>query len=309
VALDLPFSELAGFSTGNIGRLDDGRVARWSWASEDRAVHVESWIGVVDGFSYVESLCGFKGSVVRCQISPRCGTKDFDPPAREERMEFSFEQPVKQVAAGEKMCALLLDGSVSCWGASLEDGRERCNYDAPARVTELPASQALAAGQEGSMCALSRDGQVHCWGKNSASIFGVSEEDMPWSEKPVPIKGLDRTILLRVGDGGTAAVLEDGSVHYWGHPLVLEAGDTPPTRGPRRAALPHPAVDVVVGEAHACALLSTRELYCFAGRFDALRARKGAEFRAGFEGRTPWVDAREFDIVDDLTPVETPQAK
>lgn len=82
---------------------------------------------------------------------------------------------VVQVAAGESHnCALLVDGTVQCWGnneyGELGNGTTETSWT-PVKTTGISNAVAVAAGWEYS-CAVIRDGTVRCWGWNSGGQLG-----------------------------------------------------------------------------------------------------------------------------------------
>ncbi len=133
--------------------------------------------------------------------------------------------------AGEDACALLLDGSIKCWGANnhsqLGTGTaaspETC-FGSPcstipvtvAGITTATAIDALGA------CARLSSGVVMCWGYNEYGQLGDgSKEDAP---TPQLAEGITTAAAIGAGGAETCAVLSDGSIDCWGRNEQGELG-------------------------------------------------------------------------------------
>jgi alpha-tubulin suppressor-like RCC1 family protein len=139
---------------------------------------------------------------------------------------------VAQIAAGgSHTCALLVDGSVWCWGAGgkgqLGNG-STSDSAAPVAVTGLPGAVQITAGGNLSggdtSCALTSAGAVYCWGWNSAGQLGNGSTTD--SDVPVAVSGLSGGVTSIADNGGNAcATLVSGQVDCWGDNSVDELGD------------------------------------------------------------------------------------
>jgi alpha-tubulin suppressor-like RCC1 family protein len=141
------------------------------------------------------------------------------------------------VAAGDfHTCALLSDGSVRCWGSTL-DGE--LGYGNKTRIgdDELPSSvgpvwvtliagvtvTALAAGFDHN-CVLLSNRSTKCWGANVFGELGIGnlenigDNEVPASIGPVGVTSTTGVTVtaLTGGYGHTCALLSDGSVKCWG---------------------------------------------------------------------------------------------
>ena len=142
---------------------------------------------------------------------------------------------------------------------------------------------------------------MHCWGRNASDQFGVPEKDKPFSETPIRVPLLDGTVRLQGGSGGIAALKADGSLYFWGHPIVSW---TTGKLGPQKAELPRPAVEILVGSHGACSILTDRSVYCTGGRFDRMR-EKNTNARTPFEGLEPWVNAKPYKVIADFSAIDS----
>ncbi len=159
----------------------------------------------------------------------------------------------KQVAAGQNHgCALLGDGTVTCWGyvstkqlatpvaglagvtaifgeqqrdltcAVTKDGTQ-CweGANAPKPVADLPAGITKVAGRN-HLCALDATGVVSCWGENNFGQLGGSGN----ASKPGKVEGLTKKAVdIAVGHAFSCAALEDGSAACWGYNQRGQLGD------------------------------------------------------------------------------------
>ena len=298
---NLPYENLEG-SSGLVYGTVEGRPIRWFVEASDMSPQEIPFIGVASDYEYTgPSYCGISGKTARCYSLPECEEQlGVDVGWDRRKFEFTFERSITSLASNEKTCVSLDDGTVHCWGEHFSEGSDKpeCIYDRTVPVKGLADAVALAPGPADSVCALRSTGSVVCWGRNEADQFGVPKAEVPFSETPIPMADLDRTVRLHGQNSGIAALQADGSIFYWGHPIVRDISGK---LGPQKASLPEPAVDVLVMSKGVCALLTDRSIYCFGGRFDRLREEKGgARTILPFEGIEPWINAPEYEPVVDF---------
>ena len=119
-------------------------------------------------------------------------------------------------------CALLDDGSVSCWGDNY-DGQvgdnSTTNRYVPTPISSLGDGRtavAISAG-DSHTCAILDDGSVSCWGSNWDGELGdgsSTQRNIPASTASL---GEGRhAIEIEAGYYHSCAILDDGSVTCWG---------------------------------------------------------------------------------------------
>lgn len=119
-------------------------------------------------------------------------------------------------------CAILDDGSVSCWGegtyGQLGNGLQS-NRTTPTLTSDLGAGRsavALSSG-ESHTCAILDNGSVSCWGLNNHGQLGNGGTVDRSAPTPTESLGVGRTaIALSSGGHHTCAVLDNGQVSCWG---------------------------------------------------------------------------------------------
>lgn len=120
---------------------------------------------------------------------------------------------VQGIAAGEQhTCALLVDGSVRCWGGNefgqLGEGTSDPHL-LPARVVDLPAAVAQVAAGGHHTCALLVTGQVMCWGWADAHIRSCPpcDLDATYYDRPRTVPGMQSVVEISVGATEDNAVI------------------------------------------------------------------------------------------------------
>jgi alpha-tubulin suppressor-like RCC1 family protein len=151
----------------------------------------------------------------------------------------SPDLPLQNISAGDNhTCAVLNDGTISCWGL-ITSGQTTV----PALPPGLTYTQ-VSAGENHS-CGLRSDGNIICWG------------DITYGQTTVPVlpEGL---IYTQVSSGKeyTCALRNDGNAFCWGHDI---SGDR------LVPALPIGLTytQISLGDVHTCGLRSDGSLICW----------------------------------------------
>jgi alpha-tubulin suppressor-like RCC1 family protein len=209
----------------------------------------------------------------------------------------------KAISAGPggTTCAILASGSAKCWGKgdygalsvsiALNTGGSpnQTNFgDYTGEMASLPVlslppgrtAKQIGTGLQNS-CALLDNNTITCWGGNSAGQLGLGIPDAQANNNPddlaksAPVAlGAGRTAKsMAVSSSSVCALLDDGTVKCWGANIVgeLGVGNTNTVgNGPNQMGdylqpvpLPHKAVQISGGFAHACALLDDGTIECW----------------------------------------------
>jgi uncharacterized delta-60 repeat protein len=136
-----------------------------------------------------------------------------------------------QISAGDgHSCALLVDGSVWCWGSNQfgQLGNDDDTYSSsavPVIVVGLTGHiVAISSGSEHT-CALTDIGGLKCWGMNWTGQLGTGSTDPILSKVPVDVIGLAGSVTsVAAGSRHTCAETTDG-VKCWGSNDSGQLGD------------------------------------------------------------------------------------
>jgi alpha-tubulin suppressor-like RCC1 family protein len=206
--------------------------------------------------------------------------------------------PALQVVCGEMhSCALLVGGSIRCWGSG-ESGQLGYGTMIAIGDDETPESTSpvdvgglvrrLAAGTN-TTCAILETGEVRCWGAGSSGMLGlgaieiVGDDEVPSSRPPINLGG--RAVQIAIGSAHVCAMLDDGAVRCWGDNTFGQLGlgrsgnvgdDESPAAVPS-VDLGGRAVLIAAGGSTSCAVLEDDTLRCWgSGAAGALGLGDGA---------------------------------
>ncbi len=161
----------------------------------------------------------------------------------------------------DHVCAVLRDGTMTCFGSGKEGQLGTGAHDVesgPVKVPDLSGVKQAAAGLRHT-CAVTNAGAVYCWGDGSAGQLGDGQH----GEHPKPVHVIDGVAQLAAGDFHTCALMGDGRVECWGANDQGQLGDgTVISRDS-----PWPVTDA----AHAVQIVAQGERTCAV--FQAARAR------------------------------------
>lgn len=168
--------------------------------------------------------------------------------------------------------ALLSDGSLWTWGMN-SSGELAHAGSAPAPAEGLGGSPVDVSGGQSHLCARFADdgATVRCWGSHSG-VYGGSA----WTTVgptiiaglAPPDAGVDLSRSLAVGNSFSCALQGAGEVACWGTNGQGQLGTAPgsPSSSAEPVAvsgLPTRAKALIAGQSFACALLESRELWCW----------------------------------------------
>ena len=166
-------------------------------------------------------------------------------------------------------CAVLVDGSVWCWGSNsfgqLGNGATE-NSDTPVKVENLPIKPTLVAAGSTHTCVLSEESGAYCWGNNEFDQIGekVGESMVI---RPHKVAGSSPGVYIEAGQDHTCAIALKRNVECWGAYWEgqLGTGDMGNKFGKpvSPAGIDNPVVSLAVGRDHACASLAGGKLFCW----------------------------------------------
>ena len=177
---------------------------------------------------------------------------------------------VRAIAAGGAHgCALCADGQLLCWGedsqGQLGDGSPGPPTLAPSPAFAIDGVVALAAGGFHS-CALRAGGDVRCWGANTAGQLGDGTFEARVGA--VEVVGLRDAVAIEAGVSSSCALRVGGAVVCWGGDARGQLGDGTDSRSSAQPVGVLGLSDVTaitLRAAHACALRSDGEVWCWGG--------------------------------------------
>lgn len=178
-----------------------------------------------------------------------------------------LDQGVAALAAGSAhTCAVLIGGSVKCWGFN-EDGQlgdgTSVNKNVPTAVTGLNSAVIAMAAGVTHTCALTVDGSVKCWGYQAAGLGDGITTD---KRAPVAVSGLESGVIaLAAGAEHTCALMTSHVVKCWGSNRFGTLGDgtTVDKSTPVDVQSLPDVTALVAGDQHTCALTAAATAYCW----------------------------------------------
>ena len=186
--------------------------------------------------------------------------------------------PTTQITAGgAHTCALISDGTVTCWGngglGQLGTGNNN-DSNIPVAVTGgALANKTVTQIDTGyaHTCALISDGTVTCWGLGAYGLLGTGDNND--SNVPVAVTGgalTNKTVTqIATGYAHTCALISDGTVTCWGNGIdgQLGTGNNNNSNTPvavTGGALANKTVTQIdTGYYHTCALISDGTVTCW----------------------------------------------
>ena len=169
-------------------------------------------------------------------------------------------------------CAILDNGSVSCWGrgnyGQLGNGATS-DKSTPTLTSSLGTGRTAVASGSSHTCAILDNGSVSCWGRGNYGQLGNGG----WSDKTTPTLtsslGTGRTaVALSSGNHHTCAILDNGAVSCWGDGYDGQLGNggtstqTTPTLT-SSLGTGRTAVALSSGSYHTCVILDNGDVSCW----------------------------------------------
>jgi alpha-tubulin suppressor-like RCC1 family protein len=175
-------------------------------------------------------------------------------------------------------CALLGNGTVSCWGpnshAELGNG-STTDSATPVPVTGVAGATAIAIGGSHA-CAVVANGEVMCWGDNNYGQVARNSKTGPdqcgvgtgisCSKLPIKVAGITGAVDVAAGDSHSCAILADGRTKCWGwngYGQLGNGGMLPVSPLPQWVTRKAIAVGGNFLTSHACALYGAGSIKCW----------------------------------------------
>jgi alpha-tubulin suppressor-like RCC1 family protein len=232
------------------------------------------------------------GSMHSCAVlangTMKCWGKNFDGQIGNGAASTNVLTPVTVVglagavsaAAGDShTCAVMLDGTASCWGSNwsgeLGIGTKGQEHTTPEEVLGIDNVNVLALGL-GFTCAALDNGSVECWGNNEFGQLGMGTSGPP-RPSPEVVSELSGVQTISSGYRSTCAARSTGIAVCWGANAFGQLGDgtTEPQLLPSDVrglaevrTIAVAGVDGGYGGAHACAVLATGGVSCWGSNSD-----------------------------------------
>ena len=181
-------------------------------------------------------------------------------------------------AGGNTTCAIIDNGSVTCWGAG-SDGQignnQVNNKTTPTLVTGFPGGRTatnIAVGWRHA-CALLNDSNIACWGLNEGGILGNGNDTS--SSTPVLVQTLPTSataVGISSNNAHTCILLSDGDSACWGFGAYGALGlgiDAMSSSSPVRVN--HSGLSTVstdTGSWHTCAITENGSVACWGINFE-----------------------------------------
>ncbi len=217
---------------------------------------------------------------IQLSVSDRAGNSASD------RVQISFDYDVRVFAlqvssGGSHSCAILDDGTVSCWGYNFEqelgygdanqygEGRDRYLPPAfPVQIGNGKTASSISVNYSHS-CAVLNDGTVKCWGQNNFGQLGYGDTLKRSAPPASPLAlGGHTARVIATGFAHTCIIRDDGEVVCWGSNASgqlgygdfqsrLQASMNVVNLGGQKAK------SLQLGSYHSCAVLEDDTLKCW----------------------------------------------
>ena len=178
-------------------------------------------------------------------------------------------------------CALLVNGSVSCWGrdnagqlgsglVNRSQGSSTQLSLSPNYTSPLPNGKkatAITAGYDHT-CVLLEDGNVACWGSNNEGQLGLGNTSGDVSVPTLTLSLGAAATAIETDNKHTCALLVNGSVYCWGLNDKGQVGNGSTGQSPVHTPtfvqnLPSTVRSISTAYVHSCAILQNDSVYCW----------------------------------------------
>jgi len=184
-------------------------------------------------------------------------------PSRDRRAPIEISlPPVATLALGStKICVVLSDGGLMCWGTTHASGWTLLDARPPAAIPGLQPITSAALGDHFG-CGVERGGLVRCFDDDP---FPESS----WSGAMPPIVLPTSARAISVGGKHGCVLGNDGTVACWGDNTLGESGQPPQidTRQPRTVSDLNHVVQVAAGSQYTCARTSDGLVRCWGSNY------------------------------------------
>ena len=171
-------------------------------------------------------------------------------------------------------CAILDNGSVSCWGATEQIGNgDWLDRNTPTLTNSFGIGRTAVAISAGyaHTCVILDNGSVSCWGHGSSGRLGNGDMEDRLSPTLTETLGQGRTAVeISSGYSHTCAILDNGSVSCWGSGGYgklgigdLSRNDNPSPQLISSLGSGRNATSISAAIEHTCALLDNGEVTCW----------------------------------------------
>ena len=260
------------------GQLGNGRLGGSSSVQGTVSNLVGSNVLAIALTSGRDHTCALMSNgVVNCWGLNRWGalgngtTTDSPVPVTVNNLGDKLALPTAIAAGSYHTCALLLTGTVRCWGQNLYSqlgNGQRNAASEPVTVTDLGGQATAIAAGSFHTCALLTTGDVRCWGLGWRGQLG---NDTTTNISPVPVTVIDlggQATAIAAGANHTCALLTTGAVRCWGENNRGQLGNNTNTNSsvPVTVDLGKvQAIKIAANNAQTCAKMSNGVLRCWGG--------------------------------------------
>lgn len=179
--------------------------------------------------------------------------------------------PVSLALGSDHTCALMSDGTVTCWGKNNQG-----QLGAPPESVAQSATPLPVPGVEGAVevvaahelsCALIDGGTVRCWGRNNESQLGAGDAGVTSMPTPTAVLDLTDATGLWAANANVCARRRNGQLLCWGHnangQVVFGQGGSVDVPTPIADLPDAGVVQVAIAHETICALVDDGQVWCW----------------------------------------------